>query len=272
MNIQRGFTLIEMIVVIVITGIIAGIVAIFIQAPVQGYVDSSRRAELTDIADTALRRMARDVRIAVPNSVRTAACPGNCFEFVMTRTGGRYRNDLPGNTLVFDGADTTFDILHGPNGTAVAVGDVMVIGSSQSGGTAVYDLSAVRTVSTYVNPLITLDLGLAPVRQMPTHRFDIVDTAVIYDCSGVGLDANGNGTGRLIRYSGYWDFTASRAVFSVPLTGGNVLAERVSACTIDYDLTNPSFGSFSLLSVRLTLTEANESVTLHSQMHVNNIP
>ncbi|NCN89388.1 MAG: prepilin-type N-terminal cleavage/methylation domain-containing protein, partial [Gallionella sp.] len=55
---QRGFTLIEMIVVIVITGIIAGIVAIFIKAPVQGYVDSARRAELTDIADTAVRRLA----------------------------------------------------------------------------------------------------------------------------------------------------------------------------------------------------------------------
>ena len=41
----RGFTLVEMIIVIVITGIIGGIVAIFLRAPVQGYVDSARRAE-----------------------------------------------------------------------------------------------------------------------------------------------------------------------------------------------------------------------------------
>ena len=67
---QRGFTLVEMIVVIVITGIIAGVVAIFLRAPVQGYVDSARRAEMTDIADTALRRIGRDLRTAVPNSVR----------------------------------------------------------------------------------------------------------------------------------------------------------------------------------------------------------
>ncbi len=70
---QYGFTLIEMIVVIVITGIIAGVVAVFLKAPVQGYIDSARRAELTDIADTAIRRMARDVRTAVPNSVRVAS-------------------------------------------------------------------------------------------------------------------------------------------------------------------------------------------------------
>ena len=79
---QCGFTLIEMIVVIVITGIIAGIVAVFLRAPVQGYMDSARRAELTDIADTALRRMARDVRTAVPNSVRFSNCTAPCVEFL----------------------------------------------------------------------------------------------------------------------------------------------------------------------------------------------
>jgi len=51
---QVGFTLIEAIIVIAITGIVAAAVAMFIRLPVQGYVDSAARAELTDIADTAL--------------------------------------------------------------------------------------------------------------------------------------------------------------------------------------------------------------------------
>jgi hypothetical protein len=59
-----------MIVVIVITGIIGGIVAVFLRMPVQGYVDSARRADMTDIADTALRRISRDLHSALPNSVR----------------------------------------------------------------------------------------------------------------------------------------------------------------------------------------------------------
>lgn len=274
MNAQRGFTLIEMIVVIVITGIIAGIVAIFIQAPVQGYIDSSRRAELTDIADTALRRMARDVRLAVPNSVRAEACPGPCFEFVLTKAGGRYRNDftgnplLPGDPLLFDGADTKFDILHGPNGTPIVVGDFIATGSSQSDGSVVYGLAGLRKVTGYADPLVTLDAGLASALQMPTHRFDVVDSAVTYDCVGAARDASGNGIGTLRRYSGYWDFTTDRTTFTVP-AGGVVLADKVSACTISYDLTEKRF---SLLSIHLTLTEANESVTLHHQMHVNNIP
>ena len=54
---MAGFTLVEAIIVIVITGILAAIVAVFIRAPVDGYFDSVRRAELTDTADVALRRL-----------------------------------------------------------------------------------------------------------------------------------------------------------------------------------------------------------------------
>lgn len=85
-------SLVEAIVVIVITGIIAGMVAVFIRTPVEGYMDAERRAGLTDIADTAVRRMAREIRLALPNSVRTAADgSGRCIEFIPTKIGARYR-------------------------------------------------------------------------------------------------------------------------------------------------------------------------------------
>ena len=54
---QRGFTLVEAVMVIALTGIVAAIVAVFIRQPVQGYFDTVRRAELTDVADTAARRI-----------------------------------------------------------------------------------------------------------------------------------------------------------------------------------------------------------------------
>src|SRR3972149_1299940 len=63
----RGFTLVEAIMVIVLTGIIAAVVAVFIQSPVQGYFDTVRRGQLSNEADFALRRIARDLQTALPN-------------------------------------------------------------------------------------------------------------------------------------------------------------------------------------------------------------
>ena len=54
---MRGVTLIELIVVIAITGIVGAAVAVFIRRPVEAYADAARRAALTDEADTALRRI-----------------------------------------------------------------------------------------------------------------------------------------------------------------------------------------------------------------------
>ena len=78
-NTQCGFTLIEAIMVIVITGILAGMVAVFIRAPIDAYVDSARRADLTDVADTAVRRVARDIGAALPNGLRTPTGDNQCI-------------------------------------------------------------------------------------------------------------------------------------------------------------------------------------------------
>src|SRR5918911_2643011 len=89
---QGGVTLIELIIVIAITAIIASGVAVFISRPMESYVDSARRAELTDIADTALRRLTRDLRTALPNSIRITQVGGVYYlEYLQTSGGGRYR-------------------------------------------------------------------------------------------------------------------------------------------------------------------------------------
>ncbi|WP_286745899.1 PulJ/GspJ family protein, partial [Aquabacterium sp. UBA2148] len=92
MNAHRraaGFTLIELIVVLVLMTIIGGTVAVFVRPAIDAYADTRNRVTQGDMSDTALRRMVRDIRVAVPNSLRTPS--EACFELVPSVAGGRYR-------------------------------------------------------------------------------------------------------------------------------------------------------------------------------------
>ena len=101
---QKWFTLIELVVVLVLTGILAGLASRFITAPIEAYVAVSRRAELVGIAEIAMTRLARDVAQALPNSLRIG-CDGRCVELLHVVAGGRYRSAPPGDVLSFNPAD-----------------------------------------------------------------------------------------------------------------------------------------------------------------------
>ena len=292
---QSGFTLVEMIVVMVITGIIGGMVAMFIRAPVQGYVDSSRRAEMGDIADTALRRLGRDIRTAVPNSVRVpaAACVANagtpCYlEFLPTRTGGRYRAapatagpvvcvSYARAVLDFDINDGCFEVIGAP--VTFVAGDQIVIGSTQSSGDAPYkDTFAGNGVRrAYIGgagaqSFVSMTAERLPAfAEVPGQRFDVVpgdQNAVTYACINTGVDANGDGSGTLMRY---WAYGFNPNLLAPPPVGGSaaMLADRVSACEITYDLVNQRSG---MVAIRLGISRSGESISLYHAIHVNNVP
>jgi len=249
-------------------------VAIFIKSPIQGYVDSARRAELTDIADTALRRLARDIRTAVPNSVRPAGT-NTYVEFIPTRDGGRYRSDTPGNVLDFGVMDGSLEIVGRPINFIGS--DLIVIGSTQSSGIPPYDTSSSGVLRSYLggagfqSTVVFSSTPLPVWAEVQGHRFDVVDAtqqAVTYACLNPGTDTNGNGTGTLTRYWLY-GFTATQKLPSA-LGGLNaILADKVSACEITYDTFNQRNG---LLAIRLELSSGGEKVSLYHATHVNNVP
>ena len=87
-----GMTLIELVIVIVLLGILGASFGLFIVPMVNGYNALVQRAALVDTGESALRRMARDIRISVPNSLRIAAPGGGGFalEMVPTVDGARF--------------------------------------------------------------------------------------------------------------------------------------------------------------------------------------
>ena len=282
-----GFTLPELIIVIVILGIVSATAGIFIRGPVDAYVDQVRRANLVDSAEMALRRIAIDVRRAVPNSVRidqnSAGCPaGQCLEMLNAAAGARYR-DQPaagpggGNAdkrLKFNAADGAFNVQGPFPALAGSTSHWLVIYNLGSGDANVYDVGSPDAdyhviTDTGTTITITADAGLfageSNVVIDPPHRFRyespgkriyLVDQPVMYRCTG----------GALYRYEAY----GINAALTTPGAGEQLVARNVTGCDFGYAAGTSTRAA--LVTMQLTLSLDGESVTLLHQVHVENSP
>ncbi|MFC4161752.1 type II secretion system protein J [Chitinimonas lacunae] len=263
----HGFTLIEAVLVIAITGTLAAIVAMFMRIPVEGYFDVSRRTALSDSADGALRRMARELRAALPNSVRIASSGSDLYiEFLPVLAAGRYResveSDGSGDPLLFSASDTSFDILGTPITVPTAT-SWLVVGNFGTSGADVY-AGDTRSAWTGTVGGTTSSASFSAIQfpqPSPNRRFYVVGQPVTFRCQP-------GSSGTLSRFSGYG---APQTTQPTSFSGsGNLLAQRVSACSVAYNAAATSRGGLVILS--LTLSEAGESVALLNQVQVNNAP
>lgn len=281
---QRGFTLIELVITLVVSTIVVGFVSLFISGPVMGFTDQARRARLVDAADAALRRIGRDVRRALPNSVRTTSAAGViALEVLSTVDGARYRAQPPGvaaQILDFAAADGSLNVL-GPftqlakpwNSTThfLAVYNVGVPGADA------YELANVITpVNTTINISVDGATGedrvtLAPAFRFaytsPTQRVFLVDGPVTYLCDPVA--------GTLMRYSGY-SIAASQAsrdshgeLIGAGATA-SLMANQLVSCSFAY--TAGTAERAGLVSLQFAVQAQGETVSLLSQVHVDNVP
>ncbi|KAF3998983.1 type II secretion system protein [Glaciimonas immobilis] len=270
----RGFTLIEAVTVIAITGVIAAVVVGFIRSPVQGYFDLERRVETTDTADTALRRMGRDFRLALPNSVRSVGTSPLCLEYLPTVTGGRYRAEAPGAALDFTTPTTTFDVLSTLN-PIPASGDQVVVYNLGIPGADAYSGENRATILSATANSITLDTATQFSLASPGNRFQILpaaEQAVFYVCtnSGSGIDAAGNGNGSLYRLSHYGINAVAPTSCPAVSTDSPMLAQNVSHCEFDY--TAGVTQRNGLISMRIDITKDHETTSLYNAVHVSNSP
>jgi MSHA biogenesis protein MshO len=268
---ERGVTLIEMVIVISITAVLAGAVAVFITRPIESYADAARRAELTDIADTALRRMARDLRSALPNSIRTTTA-GNVryLEYLQTSGGGRYRAHPDagggGDPLDFTGPDATFDVI----GTPPAAGGWIVIYNLNNSG-AVANAYSGDNRRDYVSSLgstITITSTAQPFPfASPGNRFQVVQHAVTYACDP------DPGTRTLRRYWNYGIVDTPQPTPPAPPLGGSnaLLATDVFECTFTYAPSGPG-GRYGVVSLEMRVQRDGELIRLFHQVHVSNAP
>jgi MSHA biogenesis protein MshO len=95
-----------------------------------------------------------------------------------------------------------------------------------------------------------------------------VSGPITYRCAPAGPNANGDGTGRLERMSGY---AITLAQPQPALGTGAMLALYVTACDIQYNqlvLTQ----NHGIVSIQLSITRGGETVSLYHEVHVSNVP
>lgn len=284
MRAARGFTLVELVITIALSTIVISFMSVFISGPVNAYNDQTRRMELVDLADMSLRRVSRDVRRALPNSVRVRSNGSVvALEVLSTVDGARYRDRPPGSQsqrLRFNNSDDAFNAIGGFNNIAKPFSSTthfLAIYNVGVPGANAYELANVITpAGTQIDIDADTAAGEDNVRLSPAFRFAytspgkrvfLVDGPVSYLCD--------TATGTLNRYAGY-SINANHALrdSSAELVAAGAsattLATDVAACSMSYAPgTSQRAG---LLTMALTISEAGESVDLLHQVHVDNVP
>ena len=262
--------------VIVLLGILSTVLIVFIVTPFQAARDIERRADLVDAADLALNRISRELRGALPNSVRVHAT--GHIEFIGTVTGGRYRR-LPeagggGDLFVPFRSSDSFDV---PGGLidfgqiatrsagvncGTSAGHCLSVFNTGQPGFNAYAGDNLAAIAARDANTITYDNGgsePAFAAHSPQQRFFVVDSVVSYVCNPA--------TGELRRHAGYGlDTTAP----SLPTGGGELVVTRVADCQFSY--APGTAARRGLVSLRLDLENEGERVFLLVQAQVLNSP
>jgi MSHA biogenesis protein MshO len=247
------------------------------------YTSQTRRAMLVDAADSALRFIGRDLRAALPNSVRVSASGSvTALELLATADGARYQDSgplsNPALALDLTAADGAF-------ATTVPFTQVTLPWTSNAYFLSIYNVGVpgadayqMANVITPAGTTITISAGatanqdlvtLSPAFQFafgsPGQRVFLVSGPVTYLCD--------TSAATLTRYSSYTIASAqpaSAAALTAAGASAALVASNVAGC--QFVLSAGTAQRNALATLTLQISQSGESVQLLHQVQVVNAP
>ncbi|HXH54484.1 MAG TPA: type II secretion system protein [Gammaproteobacteria bacterium] len=308
---QKGVTLIELVIVMVLAGILSVVVSVFIAQPISAYASVARRASLVDAAEMTLRRMSRDIQSAVPNSVRVKKVGDrSAVEMLNIVEGMRYRGSVAGAYLDFIQPITNFHVLGrfqyalaNPSCAANKCRLVVYNTGANIGGTDnpapganVYStvmapaclapasgcnpppnsvtITPVSTTVTLTNPGNEGNISMSPAVQfaLPSPRQRIE----IVDTPVTYLCDLSSNQQQITRYANYTITPVQPidpTIFPLKDPDVTTAAQLTSHVTACSFMYNPGTPTRNgVITMSITLTSGGETITLMRQVGVNNVP
>jgi len=241
-NKSAGFTLIEMITVIVLLGVLAAAITSFIKFGTQIYTETTARDQLVSSARFAIERLNREVRNALPNSVIVS---GKCLKFTPIIESTIY-TDIPvapevaRNTINIIKFDEDFDASWNAVVYPLSTDDVYDNNNKVHGVNSIID-----TGDEWV---ITLDNVVLFADDSPTHRLYFINGMVEYCLQN----------GQLLR---------------TDLLNNNVLmAEYISITNSSFEVQEATLQRNAMVQIHFRFEKNNEKITFNNEIQVLNVP
>jgi MSHA biogenesis protein MshO len=274
----HGFTLVELVTVIIVLGVVSVGISGFIRTGVEIYSDVTERDQLLGDSRFVVERINRELRMAIPNSARvTANSSGTiqCVEFVPSEWVSFYTSlsVLPDTST----QATVVEWGNNPDGFIWQAGDFAVVYPTNNN--EVYDVSLNKRIqitacaddgpdsvcSSADDPNGTAQLTLAAAfdDHSPASRLYIARRTVSYCASSSNRS--------IFRNEG--NITESQLVYS----SGVLMAENISN-----DFNIPEEAPFtvydatltrnSLIHILLAFERNEEIINYSSEVHIPNVP
>ena len=258
---DKGFTLVELILVLVILSIVTAIGTQFLSTALNSYHQAQFRVKLIAKGRVSIEQIVRQLRMAVPNSVRLSTSQ-DCIEFLPIVAGASYEGELPdaGNSAeAISSISTSHSILG--LGTPAHV----IVGAAQA--------SEIYTTASPSSRVGVGSLGTAPYTNIPLispHIFlqNSINKRLYLASNPKRFCVSGTD---LIHYTNYGFQTTN--VSDIPPGGNSILmAQSVTAQGSAFSLSNDSQDRNTSINIALRFNEGTESVDLFQTVLIRNVP